>query len=473
MIRHFDNSLLTTAKMLSAVIEDEEFEAGGQKDKDDDNDKTGSLNQSARRLDFEFDVGMMPEFDNINGGAYYQFWSRDGAVVVRSPSLGTKDIPCFGFDLAVPEYHVCTLPDGKKGRAIGYQFLPRTEKDSVDKNKPSEERLLSLTAAKDATELYAHLNFLKWLLLGSSIIIVFISTAIAYLVAQTSLRPIHVFVRKIGLIREDNLAQQFSSEKFPAELRPICACLNDLFQRLEASFNRERQFNANVAHELRTPLAGMQAMIEVCLLRPRETAEYRDSLRNCLEIVNAMNRIVNILLDLSKFDSGHVTIQKESIPLKKVVDDLWRNFADKAYDKKIGFQNAIQEEMTCESAKDYLSMIISNILDNAVEYTNSAGRIWIKAKRVDDAIIVLSISNTGCCLTQEEILHVFDFFWRKDKSRTDTGRHCGAGLTVARKVAGILGLDINAGLENDGVFTISLRLPANITCTIDCCRHRM
>ena len=103
-------------------------------------------------------------------------------------------------------------------------------------------------------------------------------------------------------------------------------------------------------------------------------------------------------------------------------------------------------------------MIVSNVLDNAVEYCDRGGRIWTFTERSADSII-LAVSNTGCRLEPDDVSHVFDSFWRSDESRTDTGRHCGVGLAVVRKLADVLNVKVEAEVEAQ-VFTIRLYLPA-------------
>ncbi|HPS55294.1 MAG TPA: ATP-binding protein [Sedimentisphaerales bacterium] len=444
MIHHFNKSLLASAKMLSAVIEEDDEDGGDNK----------SLK---RKIDFEFDVSMIPEFNNVNGGAYFQIWSLDGQILVRSPSLDEKNLANFNKDSQIFEYRECVLPDGKAGRSITYSFLPRLE-DEPDKDMIKEGRELVLTVAKEAGELYGHLHFLKWLLFISSIIIIFMSTGLAYFVTHIILTPVCVLAKKIESIREDNFERRFPLTEFPAELHPICEGMDNLLSRLKASFEHERRFNKNVAHELRTPLAGLQTTIEVCLSRERGKDEYQKYLGECLGIVLTMNKLIDTLLCLSKLESGQISMQKESINVKGLIDNHWRYFGDLAYDKEIAFENAILEDLVCESDKDRLGMIISNLLDNAVEYCNRGGRIWAKAKQVE-GVVEICISNTGSIITQEEVVHIFELFWRKDQSRTDTDRHSGIGLSVVRKVSDALGIEVKAEIKKDGIFTILLYLP--------------
>ena len=181
--------------------------------------------------------------------------------------------------------------------------------------------------------------------------------------------------------------QSFSAEAYPVELVPICECLNALMERIKSSFQRERRFNADIAHELRTPLAGIQSTIEVCLSRSREPQEYQDALGDCLAISKMMNRLVSTLLALSRLESKQIAFEPQTIPLKEQVEKIWQNFADKANDRELRFENQIDDSLCCVSDTDHLGMILSNILDNAAEYCNDQGQIWvISVKNVESAL---------------------------------------------------------------------------------------
>ena len=105
-------------------------------------------------------------------------------------------------------------------------------------------------------------------------------------------------------------------------------------------------------------------------------------------------------------------------------------------------------------------MVLSNLLDNAVEYTNEAGQIWVTACYTDDSI-ELTVANTGCHLTSEQVAQVFDCFWRSDASRTSIGTHCGLGLPLVQRLVNALGGSAAAEVQSGGVFTIRLTLPAS------------
>jgi len=394
LIGQFDRSLLTTARMLSAVIEEENFKEEAEGDHDAEAGDGENRPPTERTLELDIEVGMTGEFNNLNGGAYYQFWDHGRSLTVRSPSLGSRDLPQLDGAQTTPAYLACTLPDGKRGRLVQLRFNPRTEQGHQEQAQP---KALTLVVAGDTGDLHHFLFFMRWLLLGSSAVVVILSTGLGLIVTGTGLSPVRSLARGIESVHEDNLDRRFSGQEYPEELRPICACLNDLLGRLKSAFDRRRQFNADIAHELRTPLAGIQSVIEVSLLRRRQPAEYRHSLHDCLIIVRTMHRMIDTLLSLARFDSGELSARSERIGLRRLIEDRWLSFADKAHDKNLTFDNLADDDIACISDRDHLGMIISNILDNAAEYSDAGGRIWVEAQRTED-MLVLSISNSGCQL---------------------------------------------------------------------------
>jgi len=436
MFKQFDASLESAAGLLSASVEQ------------DNNDN---------KFDFEFNIERMPEFVAGRTSAYYELWGNDGIPIKKSPSLGSDDLVMFASANKSHTFMSFVMKNGRPVRAVAVNFLPHFEDDS---NTANASQPLILIVARDAGNLLKQLRFLKYLLSIVSAGILGLAYAVAEVVVRQGLAPFSAVAAQIDNIRDDNLKSRITGENLPAEIVPIQRQLNGLLQRLETSFERERAFNVNVAHELRTPLAGIQSTIEVCLSRNRQSQEYRAALQTSLQITKSMNRMIDTLLSLAKLESNQITLNHEHISLENAVADCWQSFANRAYERKITFENRIAEDTVCFSDKDQLSIILFNLLDNAVEHSNQGGQIWVKAEKSTD-FVTLSISNTGCKIKQEDIPNIFDYFWRGDKSRKDTGKHCGIGLAVVQRVAKALGGVVKAEIEPQEIFTIHLSLPVS------------
>jgi signal transduction histidine kinase len=439
LVNQFDASLVSIAQVLAGAVE-----------------------RDGDQIEMDVAAQQMPELRNAGLPTYHELWRADGTVVTKSPLLGERDLPRpegSGRTLACRTLHDAP---GKPLRATGLAFVPKSadREGEADAQSPNQEAL-TLAVARDVSDLLGQLRSLRWLLLTASAAVIAMSLLIAVTVVGQGLRPLNAVAAEIAGVNVDDLTMRINADGVPTEAIPIKDRLNELLSRLEASFKRERQFNADVAHEMRTPLAGLRSTIEVSLARTRDPTEYRAALAECLEIAQGMQSVVGNLLMLARLDTRQIAFKTEEIRPTELVDACWRTLADRAYERQVAFENSIPAELTCRSDREHLSMVFSNLLDNAVEYADEGGRIWTTARRSADSV-GLAISNTGCRLTGEQVAHVFDAFWRGDSSRAATGTHCGLGLPLVQRLVEALGGRVTAGLQPDGIFTVQLTFPIRV-----------
>jgi two-component system heavy metal sensor histidine kinase CusS len=439
LVNQFDTALASVAHVLAASVE---------------KDPNG--------IDLEIDIQQMPEFTNNRHPMNYQIWNLDGQVMSRSPLLGTSDLPCFHGSLDKPVYKVFAGPENHPYRAAGTTFLPRTESDGAVQNA---EQPLILVVTRDAHELYEQLSLLKWLLFVASCVNAGLALIIGAYVVRSGLRPLNTIAAEIAAIGVDSLKTRIGAQNVPSEVVPIKNRLNELLSRLQTSFDRERQFNADIAHELRTPLAGIRSITEVALTRNRDSNEYQAALSECLQIAKNMESVVNNLLMLTRLEAQQITFNSETVQLFELIDSCRLRFSKKADRRKIIFENQIPVELICHTDPEHLSMVLANLLDNAVEYTDEGGQIRVTGRRIGDSLEI-AVSNTGCQLTAEQISKVTDCFWRGDSSRSDAGVHCGLGLALVQRIVKALGGTFSIQLEQGGIFTTKVTLPAESQKTI-------
>ena len=172
----------------------------------------------------------------------------------------------------------------------------------------------------------SQLDFLKWLLLGAAGVTTGLALLVGNVVVRRGLHPLQSIAAEIAAIDEKCLDAHIAEESTPAEILPIRDRLNNLLSRLREAFERERRFSANVAHELRNPLAGMRSTIEVTLTRDRGGPEYRQALSDCLGIIDGMQAMVGNLLLLARMDADQMTFHPERIVLSELVDSSWEAF---------------------------------------------------------------------------------------------------------------------------------------------------
>ena len=442
LVKQFDASLTSVAQVLAAAVETD-----------------------ANGVEVEIEVRQMPEFTDPNHPMSYQIWDMEGRVISKSALLNTGDFSRFYGTIDEPVYKLLTGPGGRLYRAAGAMFLPRIEAEDSNDIIQHAGQPLVLVVTRDARKLYGQLSFLKWLLLGAASLNAGLALIIGFYVVRRGLHPLETIAAEIAGINEGSLAARITAQSVPVEIVPIKNRLNELLSRLQKSFDRERQFNADVAHELRTPLAGIRSTIEVALGRKRDATEYRAALCDCLEIVKNTESVVNNLLILSRLETRQINFKTETVRLHELIASCWRCFNKKADRRMISFENNIGADLTCQSDPEHISIVFSNLLDNAVEYTEQEGQISTTARRSGDAVEI-TVSNTGCKLTAEQVSKVTDCFWRGDSSRSDAGAHCGLGLALVQRIVKTLGCEFSVQLQRGGVFSAVVTFPADNQKTI-------
>ena len=435
LTNQFDASLASVARILAASVE-----------------------LDGDEIELEFEVAKMPEFQSAKHPTYYQLWKSDGAVVARSPLLDANDLERLEGDIDELVFGRSKTANNLPLRAVGLRFTPRAadSEEGPHDHLPAEQTL-TLAVARDATDLFGQLTFLRWLLISAAVTVTILSLVIAALVVREGLAPLNAIATEIAEIDQQNLAARIEAARAPSEIVPIKDTLNDLLARIEEAFKRERRFTADVAHELRTPLAGLCSTIEVALSRQRDAEEYQTALSICLAIVGHMHAMVKNLLMLARLDARQITLADEQIRLAEMVDSAWRPFAEKARQRQITFDNGIPADLTCQSDPEHLAIIFRNLLDNAAEYTNEAGQIRVTAQRKDDSLEV-TLSNTGCKLADEQVAKALDSFWRDDQSRSDAAVHSGLGLALVKRIITALNGAVTAKIDHPDTFKITLIL---------------
>jgi signal transduction histidine kinase len=225
---------------------------------------------------------------------------------------------------------------------------------------------------------------------------------------------------------------RFSVAALPEELRPIGLRLNELLDRLAATFERERRFSADVAHELRTPVAELRNMAEVALRYPDEARPFDDVLGVAIQ----MESLVTTLLALARCEAGRQPVSLEPVDVARVLGDAWAPLAAAAREKKLEVAPPPELAVVVQTDRVLLGAIVGNLLSNAVAYTPRGGQLSWRISAGE-----IAVENTNRSLSAEDLPHAFEPFWRKDAARSD-GLHAGLGLSLAQAYARLLGAEL-------------------------------
>jgi two-component system sensor histidine kinase QseC len=374
-------------------------------------------------------------------------------VITRSPALGTADLPRRTGSLARPRFWNLPLADGRPGRAIGVEFKPQTESSGHGRN--SSWPAVLLVVASDRENLEEALAEL--LTIGGVCGVLLLAATLGTVprVLRRGLAPLDRLGEQAAQIDADKLAARFPAAGLPVELQPICARLNALLARLEESFARERRFSADLAHELRTPLAELRSLAE-CALKWPETRDATTD-RDTLAAARQMETLVTNMLALARGEHGHLAVRREPVPLDALVREAWRPFHARAEARGLRAEVA-PPGATATADPVLLRSILSNLFDNAVSYAPTGGAISITGE-TGPAGVTVRVANATENLDPADLEKLFDRFWRKEAARSG-GEHSGLGLPLARMFAGAMDWTLTAALEGGSKLVFTLRGPA-------------
>jgi two-component system sensor histidine kinase QseC len=407
---------------------------------------TTELDFGEIELDFEeLDMG---DFEEPSGPGYLQVWSEDGSVAYRSPSLAGTDLPHLAGPVSVPVVDWVPVPGGVRGRAAGMRFVL----DDGFGRGPS----LGIVVARATADLNAALDELRWLLLTIGILTVLLAMAALYAVVLAALRPLDAVAAEIGALAPRDLSSRVGAGDVPNELRPVVDRLNELLEQLEDAFRREKSFSADVAHELRTPLAGIRSTVEVTLAGQRQAREYRDALDDVLHIANDMQGMVEKLMAMARLEAGQMVVNPAEVSVNDVLETCWQPLAKTAStrDLRVKWELADHDRLTTD--RPLLEIALRNVLENAVRYAGQGAIVEVRTQGEDSGVRI-DVCNSAASLSPGEARHVFERFWRGDAARSDAGLHAGLGLPLVRTIAEALGGTADA-TSND-LFCVSLWVP--------------
>jgi signal transduction histidine kinase len=213
----------------------------------------------------------------------------------------------------------------------------------------------------------------------------------------------------------------------------MAATFDDMIDRLQASFERQKRFTSDASHELRTPLAVMQADLSLALRRPRSNTEYRATLESAQEEVSRLSHIVNDLLVLARLDTDVAQIAREPVQLDDLLEMVVAGLRPLATERSIRLSYTINAPASMIGDPTRLKQVFFNLLDNAIAYTPDGGSIRVSMV-TDGAQAEVTVADTGIGISPEDLPHVFERFYRSEEARTRNHEGTGLGLAIAQKV---------------------------------------
>ena len=272
-----------------------------------------------------------------------------------------------------------------------------------------------------------------------------------------AIRPLESMTRTAESISAQNLSQRIDVAETDSELGQLGVVLNQTFDRLQASFERQVRFTADASHELRTPVAVILAQIELSLARQRSEQDYRDALGTCLRASQRMKSLIESLLVLARLDAGAAELAKEPVALDTVIRDAVELITPLADQRQIPIACDIVP-VVVTGDRQRISQVVTNLLTNAVRYNRDGGQIFVNL-RGDGDFAVITVRDTGIGIAPEHLPHIFDRFFRVDAARSRSEGSSGLGLAICQSLVAAHHGTLTAQSTLGEGTTMELRLP--------------
>ncbi len=282
-----------------------------------------------------------------------------------------------------------------------------------------------------------------------------LSGILAYFVSGRALKPLRSFASQVEQVQLNNLADMRIDEDAISEFRQLSRSFNQMLERLNNAFSAQRQFTGNAAHELRTPLALMQAQLELFSAEHSdvlpETAEFLSLLREQTERLTQMTKT---LLEMSNLQQ---VARNEQIQIAPMVEEIFTDLAPLAEKADIALELDGDGAMTGSDALIY--RLIFNLTENAIKYNRPGGSVRVSVSQPEKRLLI-RVSDTGCGIPGEYQRSIFQPFFRVDKSRSREYGGAGLGLSLVWEIADLHGGSVRVEESSDKGSTIAVELPA-------------
>jgi heavy metal sensor kinase len=291
---------------------------------------------------------------------------------------------------------------------------------------------------------------------------IILMTAGGYWLIRRALAPVEQVTRAAERITQHNLNERLPVSNTGDELERLSVSLNRMIARLNDAFLNSKRFVADASHELRTPLTILRGELETMAEDPRLVLEWRERTASLLEETERLSRIVEQLFALSRLDAGEAQTEWAQFDLAELARSTAEQMNLLAEDKGISITCDAAQPVNVEGDRARLKQVVVNLLDNAIKYTPKRGGIQMRIHAVNGHA-VLEVEDNGMGIAQEALPHVFERFYRVDRTRSGESEGAGLGLSIVKSICTAHGAEVGVtSIPNVGTrFSVKLPLHKN------------
>ncbi|MEO7977284.1 HAMP domain-containing sensor histidine kinase [Flavobacterium sp.] len=361
---------------------------------------------------------------------FVQFLDINNELIDKSPNLKNLELK-----LHSPKFDNQYIDTNLNGNPIRQIQVPL-----VEHNKIVGHLLLAMSLENTVTILQK----VQYTLFISLPLVLFLLFLTARYIAGRSIKPVQVITETSGKITKDNLKTRIILPNNRDELYVLSKTINDLLDRIENAVDREKQFTSDASHELRTPLAVVKGTLEVLIRKPRTQSEYEEKINYSIRQVDRLNNLVDQLLLLARFENQNP--KDETVFLNALILDTLTLYSEKINSKKIVVKHNFIGDFIINSDNYLISIIIGNIISNALKYSHDTGEILISIVNENNQTIC-KVSDNGIGIAKEDLELILNPFFRSDSSSHPEVKGSGLGLSIVKRLAELLHIDFKIESE--------------------------
>ena len=364
------------------------------------------------------------------------------ATAMFPPAIGIEAEPGSGVEL-----------DGLSGSS--YRVLTAHAPVGVS---GSERRTIqvALNQAHELKLLDDYRRRLAWVI---SIALV-LCTIVGHVIARRAVRPVHQIAEAAKRVRSSTLDSRIDTTTLPSEVAALAETFNTMLQGLQESFDRLSQFSADIAHELRTPVNNLRGEAEVALTKLRSPHEYQEILGSLLEETQRLSRIIDGLLFMARAETPEVHIARETLSVAQELSVVRDFYEPAATEAGVTLSVSANADLRVVVDRTLFQRAVGNLVANALTHAASGGRASIEAVGNHRALQV-AVRDTGRGIPPEHLPHVFDRFYRVDRSRSTTSGGLGLGLPLVQSIMRLHQGSVDIESRPGSGTCVYLRFPAH------------
>jgi heavy metal sensor kinase len=297
----------------------------------------------------------------------------------------------------------------------------------------------------------------KSIFAGTMVFLIVFAAGIGWFMARRAISGVEVVTKTARKISGDNLEERVPVKARGDEIDQLALTFNQMLDRIQTLLREMKEMSDNIAHDLKSPVTRIRGMAEVTMTTGKTLNEFENMAASTIEECDRLLDMINTMLLISRTEAGVDRPPLKETDISGLVQNVCELFEPGAEDKGIALHCHVESNVMINGDIRVLQRMFSNLLDNAVKYTSSGGSVDVDLSENGAGQVVVSVKDTGMGISTEDLSHIFDRFYRSDRSRSTTGM--GLGLSLARAIARAHGGDITVTESSGQGSTFIIILP--------------